>query len=97
MQKSKIEGEYKDYFQQLFPQKKIDILYFNPIIPIKLRENRILIHSFKNRNDNYFQIIEGRDMHYYTMNKIEIDKNMVDKIEKNNKKEWKMNIYLKLS
>ena len=72
------------------------MLYFNPIIPIKLKEDKILVHSFKNVDDNYFEKVQGKDIHYYNMNRIEIDKTIVDKIEKNNKKKWKMNVYLKL-
>lgn len=94
-QKSKIEKEYKLYFEQLY-KKDLKILYFNPIIQRKLNLNRILVNSFKNKNDDYYEVNEKGKIHYYDMNRNEINKAVVDEIEKNNKKKWKMNVYLKI-
>jgi len=95
-QKEELEEKYIDYFQKIYPKNKIDILYFNPIINQKLKENRILVHLFKDINDNYFMINEGNKINYYNMNKMNVSENRVDEIEKCNKKNWKMNIYFKL-
>ena len=92
-----MEEKYINYFQKLFPKNKIIILYFNPNTSSKLKENRILVHAFKKIDDNYYQMNEKGNISYYNMNSIKIDKNIVDAIEKNNKKDRKMNIYLKIN
>ena len=94
-QKSKIEKEYKLYFKQLY-KKDIKILYFNPIIQRKLNDNRILVNLFKDKNYNYYEINQKGEIHYYDKNGNEINKHVADEIEKNNKKNWKMNVYLKI-
>ena len=70
---------------------------FFPNTSSKLKENRILVHAFKKKDDNYYQMNEKGNISYYNMNSIKIDKNIVDAIEKNNKKDRKMNIYLKIN
>ena len=97
IQKEELEEKYINYFQKLFPKNKIIILYFNPNTSSKLKENRILVHAFKKKDDNYYQMNEKGNISYYNMNSIKIDKNIVDAIEKNNKKDRKMNIYLKIN
>ena len=97
IQKEELEEKYINYFQKLFPKNKIIILYFNPNTSSKLKENRILVHAFKKIDDNYYQMNEKGNISYYNMNSIKIDKNIVDAIEKNNKKDRKMNIYLKIN
>ena len=95
LQKSKKENEYKKYFQQLY-KKNVKILYFNPIKQIKLYVNRILVNSFNNKNDDYFKMNQNEVIHYYDIKRNEIDKAVVDKIEKKNKKKLKTYIYLKI-
>ena len=77
-------------------QKNVKILYFNPIKQIKLYVNRILVNSFNNKNDDYFKMNQNEVIHYYDIKRNEIDKTVVDKIEKKNKKKLKTYIYLKI-
>ena len=95
-QKKELEEKYLEHFKKLYPENEISIRYFNPINPKKLKENMILVHLFEDINNNYFEINERNDIKYYDINKKNIDKNLADGIESNNKKNWKMNILLKL-
>ena len=97
IQKSDLENQYQDFVQNLFPQKHIDILYYNPLKLIKLKQNRILFHLFENYNNNYYEMAQLNKIHYYYMNNNEIDKDWVDRIESNNIKNWKMDIYFKIT
>ena len=95
-QKKELEKKYLEDFKKIYPNNEIDIYYFNPINKKKLKTNMILVHLFKNINDNYFEINENDNINYYDMNKNHLAKYMVDGIENDNKKDLKMNILLKL-
>ena len=95
-QKKELEKKYLEDFKKIYPNNEIDIYYFNPINKKKLKTNMILVHLFKNINDNYFEINENNNINYYDMNKNHLAKYMVDGIENDNKKDLKMNILLKL-
>ena len=97
IKKSDLEEQWKNFVQQLFPQKHIEILYYNPLKSLKLKQNRILFHLFENYNNNYFEMVQMDKSHYYNINNNEIDKDMVDRIERNNIKNWKMNIFFKMT
>ena len=84
-------------FKKMFPENKIDILYYNPIISLKLKENQILAHLFKNNENNYYEIKEGNNINYYNMKKIKIKKYKDDEFEKGNESNWKMNVLMKLN
>ena len=51
---------------------------------------------FKDKNYNYYEINQKGEIHYYDKNGNEINKHVADETEKNNKKNWKMNVYLKI-
>ena len=42
-------------------------------------------------------MVQLNKIQYYNINNNEIDKDMVDKIERNNIKNWKMNIFFKMT
>ena len=97
IEKSDLEEQWKNFVQQLFPQKHIEILYYNPLKSLKLKQNRILFHLFEDHNNNYYEMVQMDKSHYYNINNDEIDKDMIDRIERNNIKNWKMNIFFKMT
>ena len=95
--KSNLEDQFTDYFQKLFPKKNIELLYYNPLIAKKLKQNRILFHLFKDYKNNYFELVKENHLHYYNMNNNEISADTVRKIEIDNKKNWKMNMFFRIN
>ena len=96
-QKEELEEKYEDYFKKLYPKNEVEILYYNPINKIKLIKNLVLVHLFKDIINNYFEINDGNKTYYYNMNNIKISNNRVNAIEKKNKKNWKMNVFLRIN
>ena len=96
-EKYNLEKQFKDYFQKLFPKTKLELLYYNPLKTKKLKQNNILFHLFKNYKNNYFELVQENDIYYYNMNKIEISKDTVDKIEMGNKNNWTMNMLFRMN
>ena len=96
-QKEELEEKYEDYFKKLYPKNEVEILYYNPINKIKLIKNLVLVHLFKDIINNYFEINDGNKTYYYNMNKIKISNNRVNAKKKKNKKNWKMNVFLRIN
>ena len=94
--KEELEDKCLENFKKIFPEKDIISLYFNPIKSKKLEENMILVHLFKNTEDNYYERKKGDSIKYYNMDQITLTEKNVNEIERQNQKKWKMNVFIQL-
>ena len=81
--------------RKIFENKKLTLQYYTPYH--KNEKGYIMAHLFTNNSLNYYEIEGEKENQYYNMIGGKLDNNLIFKIEKENSKNWKMNVLVKIS
>ena len=81
--------------EKLFPNKNLNIIYYNPYH--KKKKGFIMFNLFEDNSLDYFEI-EGNEVNkFYNLDGDKLDNNVIYTIEKKNIKKRKMNVLIKIS
>lgn len=93
--KKDLERKCMENLRKIFENKKLTLQYYTPYH--KNEKGYIMAHLFTNNSLNYYEIEGEKENQYYNMIGGKLDNNLIFKIEKENSKNWKMNVLVKIS